>query len=350
MDWMIYGANGYTGRLMVEEAIRRGMRPVLAGRSRAAIEPMAQQYGLPARVFDLGQPDAVLMGLRGMGLVLHCAGPFSKTAKPMVHACLESGAHYLDITGEIDVFAACSALNAEAQQRGIVIMPGAGFDVVPTDCLAAILKLELPSANQLVLAFDAPGGPSPGTAKTAVEGLGNGGRARIDGVLQKVPLAWKTRSFMKNGEARTAMTIPWGDVFTAYISTGIANIEVYMCVPPSTVTRLRKLRPLGPLLGWHPVQAFLKKQVEKTVRGPDESRRQSAETWVWGEVRDAAGHEANGILVTPNGYTLTVLSSLGIVAKLLGAQRPIGGFYTPSRLMGADYVLRLPGVKRLPGK
>ncbi|MBP7370382.1 MAG: saccharopine dehydrogenase NADP-binding domain-containing protein, partial [Arenimonas sp.] len=142
MEWMIYGANGYTGQLIVEEAIKRGWRPILAGRSREAIEPLAQQYGLPARIFDLHDPATVLMGLRGVELVLHCAGPFSKTCEPMVKACLEIGAHYLDITGEIDVFELCHSLDAQAKQRGIVIMPGAGFDVVPTDCLASILKLE----------------------------------------------------------------------------------------------------------------------------------------------------------------------------------------------------------------
>ncbi len=347
MDWMIYGANGYTGQLMVEEAIKRGYRPVLAGRSRETIEPLAQKYGLPARVFALDKHEAVVMGLRGMELVLHCAGPFSKTAAPMVKACLEVGAHYLDITGEIDVFAHCHALDAEAKQRGIVVLPGSGFDVVPTDCLSAILKLELPSAQNLVLAFDAPGGPSPGTAKTAVEGLGKGGRARINGEMRIVPLAWKTRSFSKNGEQRLAMTIPWGDVYTAFVSTGIPNIEVYMSVPPSTVENLRRIRRLGPLLNFSLVQKFLKSQVAKKVRGPSEEKRKDAETWVWGEVSDASGRQASAILKTPNGYTLTVLAALGIVAKLMSPQRPIGGYYTPSRLMGADYILRLPGVKRV---
>ncbi len=347
MDWMIYGANGYTGQLMVEEAIKRGYRPVLAGRSRETIEPLAQKYGLPARVFALDKHDAVVMGLRGMELVLHCAGPFSKTSAPMVKACLEVGAHYLDITGEIDVFAHCHGLDAEAKQRGIVVLPGAGFDVVPTDCLSAILKLELPSAQNLVLAFDAPGGPSPGTAKTAVEGLGKGGRARINGEMRTVPLAWKTRTFNKNGEQRLAMTIPWGDVYTAFVSTGIPNIEVYMSVPPSTVENLRRIRRLGPLLNFSPMQKFLKSQVAKKVRGPSEEKRKDAETWVWGEVSDASGRQASAILKTPNGYTLTVLAALGIVAKLMSPQRPIGGYYTPSRLMGADYILRLPGVKRV---
>lgn len=344
MDWMIYGANGYTGKLVVEEAVRRGLRPVLAGRNATALEAIAQPHGLPVRAFALDNAAAVRTGLNGIGLVLHCAGPFSATSGPMLEACLDVGAHYLDITGEIDVFAACHARDAEAKARGVVVLPGAGFDVVPTDCLAAMLKRELPSATSLVLAFEAGGGPSPGTALTSVEGLGKGGRARIGGELRRVPLAWKTRSFERDGESRFAMTIPWGDVYTAYLSTGIPDIEVYMGVPPATAARLRRLRLLGPLLGLRPVQAWLKKQVQKKVRGPSEGTRGKTGCVVWGEVRDAAGAELRKRLRTPNGYDLTVTASLGIVQRLLAGGAP-AGFHTPSRLMGADYVLSLPGVR-----
>ena len=347
MKWMVYGANGYTGRLIVEEAARRGLRPILAGRNASAIEPLAKQLKLPVRAFALDNPVAVRAGLKDIGLVLHCAGPFSATSAPMVEACLDVGAHYLDITGEIDIFAACHALDVVARKRGVVLMPGTGFDVVPTDCLAAQLKRELPGATSLVLAFDASGGPSPGTALTGVEGLGKGGRARIDGKMTKVPLAWKTRSFERDGESRFAMTIPWGDVYTAFVSTGIPNIEVYMGVPPASATRLRRIRWLGPLLGTAPVQAWLKSQVAKRVRGPSEKGRASSGTRVWAEVRDASGQELKAQLSTPNGYELTVTASLGIVQRLLNGVRPTGGYYTPSQLMGADYVLDLPGVKRL---
>ena len=346
MDWLIYGANGFTGQLIAEEALRRGLKPVLAGRNAEALTLLAQQLQLPARAFALDDAAALRAGLDGIGLVLNCAGPFSATNAPMLEACLDVGAHYLDITGEIDVFAHCHAQHARAQQRSIVVLPGAGFDVVPTDCLAALLKRELPAATSLVLAFDAAGGPSPGTARTAVEGLGQGGRARIAGQLVRVPLAWKTRSFDRDGEARFAMTIPWGDVYTAHVSTGIPNIEVYMGVPPATARNLRRLRWLGPLLGSAPVQALLKSQVAKRVRGPSGKARAATGAVVWGEVQDASGQLLRGQLRTPNGYALTVTAALGIVERLLASERPPGGYYTPSMLMGADYVLSLPGVSR----
>ena len=345
MQWMIYGANGYTGRIIAEEAVRRGHRPILAGRSREALEPLGQALGLPVRIFDL-QPAALALGLKGVDLVLHCAGPFSTTCAPMLEACLASKAHYLDITGEIDVFAHCHQQDERAKSAGIVVLPGSGFDVVPTDCLGAQLKREMPDATSLVLAFDAGGGPSPGTAKTGVEGLGKGGRARIGGQMRKVPLAWKTRTFDRDGQPRTAMTIPWGDVYTAYLSTGIPDIEVYMTVPPKAIGRARKLRLFRPLLGLGPVQRLMKARVEAVVRGPDATRRESSDTMVWGEVRNDRGEMLTRRLRTPNGYDLTVSASLGIVQRLLAGLAP-AGFATPSQLMGADYVLGLPGVQRL---
>jgi len=343
MQWMIYGANGYTGRLMAEQALARGLRPILAGRCHEALEPIGRELGLEVRVFGL-QPAALDLGLRGVSLLLHCAGPFSATCAPMLEACLRAKAHYLDITGEIDVFAHCHQQDARAMAAGIVVLPGAGFDVVPTDCLAALLKRELPDATSLVLAFEAGGGPSPGTAKTSIEGLGKGGRVRIGGELRRVPLAWKHRTFDRDGEPRTAMTIPWGDVYTAYLSTGIPDIEVYMAVPPALVGRLRRLRLVRPLLGLGPVQRLMKARIEKTVRGPSEAKRDSTDTLVWGEVRNAAGREIKRQLQMPNGYALTVAAALGIVQRLRDAPAD-PGFKTPSMLMGAEYVLGLPGVR-----
>ncbi|MEO5558233.1 MAG: saccharopine dehydrogenase NADP-binding domain-containing protein [Dokdonella sp.] len=339
---LIYGANGYTGVLIAEEAVRRGLKPILAGRNRGALEALAQRLSLTCRVFDLDDPAEIARNFDGVDLLLNCAGPFSKTAAPLLEACLVQKAHYLDITGEIAVFALCHHAQPRARRQGIVVAPGVGFDVVPTDCVAAMLKRRLPDAIDLVLAFEAGGSASPGTAKTSVEGLANGGRARIAGELVEVPLAWKTRTFERDGKQRIAMTIPWGDVYTAYVSTGIPNVTTYMAVSPQTISRMRWMRHLKPLLGLAPVQSFLKSRAA-AVAGPDAQRRESTICHIWGEARNAAGTQAQLALVTPNGYALTVQSALGIVGHVLAA-KPAGDYYTPSQLMGADYVLRLPGV------
>jgi short subunit dehydrogenase-like uncharacterized protein len=220
-SFLLYGAYGYTGSLIARIAITQGLRPVLAGRKAAPVADLARDLGLEHRVFDLDDAAAVDQGLRGMLAVLHCAGPFNRTSKPMADACLRTAVHYLDITGEVSVFEALAARNAEAKAAGVMLLPGVGFDVVPTDCLAAQLKQRLPSATRLTLAITSLGRVSRGTATTVVENAGGGGLVRKGGVLTPVPAAWKTRSIGFGEGPVKAITIPWGDVSTAYYSTGI---------------------------------------------------------------------------------------------------------------------------------
>jgi short subunit dehydrogenase-like uncharacterized protein len=341
--WMIYGANGYTGRLTALEAVRRGMRPVLAGRNREAVQALAAELGLEAVVFELDNPESVAGQLRGMRLVLHCAGPFSATSQPMIEACLRSGTHYLDITGEISVFENAWKQAAEAQRADIVMCPGAGFDVVPTDCLAARLVERLPAATRLQLAFEPGGGMSPGTAKTSVEGMARGGCVRRDGALTPVPLGWKTRSIPFRHAERTGVTIPWGDVFTAWVSTGVPDIEVYLSVPPATAARLRRMRLAQPLLRLGFVQDFMKRRIERTTPGPSDEVRAASDTQLWGEATSSDGRSVSATMTTPNGYDVTVTASLGIVGHLLDNDAE-GGYFTPSLLMGSAYAETLPGV------
>lgn len=339
---MIYGANGYTGVLIAEEATRRGLDPILAGRRRDALDALGLRLQKRVRVFELDDPAAVAAQLGDVDGLLNCAGPFSQTAAPLLEACLQRRVHYLDITGEIDVFALCHRAHARALERGIVVLPGVGFDVVPTDCVAAMLGQRLPDATHLVLAFEAGGGASPGTARTGVEGLAKGGRARISGAVVEVPIAWKTRCFERDGRPRSAMTIPWGDVYTAFLSTGIPNVEVYMAMPPHSIAQARWMRHLRPVLRLAPVQRWLQARAAATA-GPDAARRAATTSHVWGEVRNAAGTAARMAIVTPNGYALTVQAALDIAQDVLTRPLP-AGYATPSQRMGPDYVLRLPGV------
>jgi short subunit dehydrogenase-like uncharacterized protein len=341
---MIYGANGYTGRLTAAAAVERGLRPVLAGRSETAVRELAESLGLEYRVFGLDDPAVVRRNIDGCRLVLHCAGPFSVTAEPMIEACIDAGVHYLDITGEIAVFEYAHSRAEAARRADVVLVPGTGFDVVPSDCLAATLVEALPAATRLQLAFEAGGGPSPGTAKTSIEGLGKGGMVRRDGKLLRVPLAYRSRRVPFAHGERTAVTIPWGDVFTAYISTGVPNIEVYIAVPPSVIAKLRRLRWLQPLLGWAPVQAWLKRKAEGRVSGPSDAVRRDTRSELWGEAASADGRTVAATMTTPNGYDLTVTASLGIAAFLLENEAE-GGYYTPSLLMGSGYAASLQGVE-----
>jgi short subunit dehydrogenase-like uncharacterized protein len=341
--WMIYGANGYTGRLIAKQAMKNGLHPVLAGRNPANIEALAAETGFDSLIFELEDTQALIKALEGISIVLHCAGPFSATSQPMIEACLKTGCHYLDITGEVSVFSNAYRQSDEARHADIVLMPGVGFDVVPTDCLAATLVNALPSATKLTLAFEAGSQMSPGTAKTSVEGLAGGGCVRKEGKLKWVPLAWKTREIRFKHGKRLAVTIPWGDVFTAYISTGVPDIEVYMSAPPSAILRLKRLRMLKPLVSMQWVQNMMKRRIKGSITGPQLIERNNTQMQLWGEVHSADGRTVSATMTTPDGYDVTVMASLGIVGYLLENDVE-GGFYTPSLLMGADYATSLPGV------
>ncbi len=341
MNWMVYGANGYTGRLVAAEAVRRGLKPILAGRKAEAIHVLGKSLGLETRVFDL--EGDVASNLDDLRLVLHCAGPFSKTSSPMLEACLSRGVHYLDITGEIDVFEHAWRQDERARRADVLVCPGVGFDVVPTDCLAAMLVRELPSATSLVLAFEAAGGPSRGTALTSLESLGKGGRVRKDGELKSVPMAWKTRRIPFAHAERTAVTIPWGDVFTAWVSTGVPDVEVYLSVPPASLRQMQRMARFSGILSWGWVQSFLRRRIEARPAGPDDGLRARTGVEVWGEAQGADGRIITGTLSGPNGYDITVTASLGVAEHLLHTD-VAGGYTTPSLLMGPDFAAGLPDV------
>ncbi len=352
--FLIYGANGYTGELITRYAVERGMRPILAGRNAAAIGELAAKHGLEHRVFSLDEREKVDAALREVEMVLHCAGPFSITSRAMVEACLRNKKHYTDITGEISVFEACAAQDARAKEAGIMVMPGVGFDVVPSDCLARHLKDRLPSATHLSLAFYGMGRISHGTQATMTMNVGRGGAIRKDGVITPVPAAWKTREIdfgedvssphvSKGSIVKTAVTIPWGDVATAFYSTGIPNIEVFTVAPPSAVKMMKASRYLGWLLASGPIQKYLQKKIPPG--GPSDEERASGKTLLWGGASDSDGNSVEARMQAPEGYTLTALAALNISQKILdGNFTP--GYQTPAKAYGADLVLEIDGVTR----
>jgi short subunit dehydrogenase-like uncharacterized protein len=342
---LLYGANGYTGALIARLAAERGLRPILAGRHQAAVAAVAAPLGLEYRAFALEDTTALHAALADVRAVLLCAGPFAHTARQVADACLRSRTHYLDITGEIAVFEALAALDAEARAAGVMLLPGAGFDVVPSDCLAAHLKRCLPSATRLALAFQVLGRVSRGTANTAVENLAGGGMVRRDGQLVAVPANYKSRTVDLGRGPTTVSAIPWGDVSTAYYSTGIPNIEVYTAMSATARRLLAISGSLRPLLSSYAAQRLLKRLVHSQPPGPSDTERARGVSLLWGEVADSGGQRCAARLRTPEAYTLTAYTALAIAGKLLAGQAP-AGFQTPSRAYGADLILEIPGVTR----
>lgn len=341
---MIYGANGYTGKLIAEHAITQGFKPILGGRNKPQIEQLAKSLKLPARVFDLSDANIIKQQLADIDLVIHCAGPFSATAKPMMEACIASQTHYTDITGEIEVFELAQQLNQQAKDANIVLCPGVGFDVIPTDCLASQLKQKLPDATHLALGFDSTSSMSPGTAKTSVEGLGNGGKIRQNGKIKQVPLAYRSRQIDFGNGIKNAITIPWGDVSTAYHSTGIANIEVYIPMSPKRAQSMRKMNWFRWLFKLNFIQNKMKQKMASSSKGPNAQQREEQATYIWGEVKNAAGEKVTGRIETCNGYQLTYLGAIEVAQYILKNQ-PAGGAYTPSKLVNDQLIHKIASTQ-----
>lgn len=341
--WLIYGAYGYTGRLAAELAVARGLRPVLGGRDRARTEKVAAELGLEARVFALDDATAIDRGLAGMAAVLHAAGPFVHTYEAMAGGCLRAGCHYLDITGEIPVFEGLHALDDRARECGVVLLPGVGFDVVPTDCAAATVAAALTDPVSLELAFHARGSISRGTLKTAIEGLGGPSAVRRNGEIVPAPLGSPRRTIPFADRPRDAVAIPWGDVSTAYHSTGIPNVTVYQT---GLAGRLEHLQRFGAVLRRSAVRRLLTWWVDRTVVGPDEHERARGGIRVWAAATDAAEATVTAELLCPDGYAFTADSAVTAVVALLEAEPAAGlGFLTPSLAFGPDFVDRMQGVE-----
>jgi short subunit dehydrogenase-like uncharacterized protein len=343
---LIYGAYGYTGSLISRAAVDRGFSPVLAGRDPNRIHALGSELDCRSRAFALD--DDVDAQLSGIETVLNCAGPFEETADPLVEACLNQGVDYLDITGELPVFERLARRDDEASAAGVTLMPGVGYDVVPTDCLAAHLHDRLPEATHLSLALSASGSLSGGTLKTLINGFGTGSAIREDGQLRQIPSASKQRVVDFGSGTQTVMTIPWGDLSTAYRTTDIPNISVYVAVPDSVRHVLRLARPFEGLMGTEPVQRLCKGLVDRFVDGPSETDRAENETIIWGEAWCAeSGETVQSVLKTPDTYDLTVEAALGCAERMLDDESEVPtGFATPAGAFGPDLVVELPGVSR----
>lgn len=343
--FLLYGATGFVGEAIARLAKENGFQPIIAGRNTAQLEKLADELDVECRGFDLHDQQKIEQALKNVNVVLHCAGPFLYTSKPMVEACLQTGTHYLDITGEIPVYEAIAARDAEAKSRGVMLLPGVGFDVVPTDCLALHLKQRLPSATHLTLAFkgEGPAGLPPGTQKTIIELIPHGDHVRHNGQLEVPKQATQTRLIDFGKGAVEATRLTWGDIFTAYYSTGISNIEDYAALPKALRQQMAMFNSLRFLFK----PAFMRNLLKLGVKpGPTPEERARSFTHVWGKVEDNQGRKVAARLHGPEaGVIWTARAALAAVRKAIAGNAP-AGFQTPALAYGADFVLECEGVTR----
>jgi short subunit dehydrogenase-like uncharacterized protein len=342
---LIYGATGYTGRLVAESAVERGLRPILGGRSQAPLEALASKYELECRVAPLTDQHALRRILRDIKVALLAAGPFSTTATPMVRACLEAGVHYLDLSGECAVIESLHSWSDEARRRGCMVMPGCGFDVVASDCLASHVSRKLTDAFYLAIGLSGLVTPSRGSLRTLAEHAGMAVRARRNGEYASLPPGALRRRFDYGRGDGWSSAVTWGDVATAFYSTGIPNIEVYFEETATFRAMLLGGRTFGPLLQTPVAQAWLKAYAQWSHEGPTLAERTVHTCVIVAEAQSRSGRRWISRLRTPEAYSFSAQTAPAIAQQVLRGDVE-SGFQTPGRVYGPDFVLHFAGVAR----
>jgi short subunit dehydrogenase-like uncharacterized protein len=318
---LIYGSTGYTGELIAREAARRGLDTVVAGRNAARVQQLASDLGVEGRSFDLSDAEVTRRGLSGVSVVLNVAGPFAVTSAPLLEAALSVGAHYLDTTAELGAFLHSEAADAAAREAGTMVMSGTGWDVVPSDALAARTAARVADPISLVIALKlfvgTPGERIPllfsqGSITSAAGFADYVGSIRAAGVLTRRSDEPTPPIDFGFGPEEVSPA-PMGDLVTAWKSTGIPNIEVFVAggIPAPTASDGQSL-----------------------PAGPDASDRALGRARVYAKVVGRDGSVAEGLVDTPTGYGFTQIAAVEIVARILAGDFSVG-FQTPASAYGS---------------
>ena len=342
---LLYGAYGYTGRLTAELAAAKKLDVILAGRNADALNSMADRLGLPTRVIGLNDVGQLSAALKDIACVMHMAGPFAVTSAPMLNACLATHTNYIDITGEIEVFEALWSREEEIRRAGITVVPGAGFDVVPSDCLAGYVASKLNRPCSLVMALRGLESASQGTLRTAIRQVSKPILCRRAGSI--VPLEDRSPRWIDFGSGdEPCVPISWGDVATAFHSTGVGNITVYFRRTQLLRSADIAGRLFGPLLRGRLGQRVLAAIFRRFPDGANQAERNGRRATIWAEAIDPSGGSFRAILSTPDAYDFAANSALEISSRIVSLQVVLG-LVTPFHAFGADFVLSLPGCSRM---
>jgi saccharopine dehydrogenase (NAD+, L-lysine-forming) len=342
---LVYGGTGYTGRLIADHLREKRASPVIAGRTAHRVQALAAELGVAGRVVTLHNTDALDGALSDISVVINAASPFAQTARPIIESCLRTNTHYLDITGELPVFREAFGYDKPARKRGIMIMPGAALGIVASDCLAMHVAGLMPDAKYLRIGLLRPQLLSRGTFRSALGLVNSHVDIRRNGRLIAVPVGQLQRAFDYGDGERESIAVSWADVFTAYHSTGIRNIEAYL----EAGFVYRSLYQLGAsvadVMRFAPVQRWLDLATSAWPEGPSASQRRTGKCVIIAEAEDSWRRRRSVRLETPDGYSFTA-EAASTIAQRAARGDFLPGFQTPAAVYGADFVLELTGTRR----
>ena len=318
---LIYGATGYTGKLVAMQARETHLSFEVAGRNGPQVTALAEQLDVPCRIFALDDPETIIASLAGVTAVLNCAGPFASTARPLMEACIACGVHYLDITAEYKVYALAEAWSERAAAAGVMLLPGVGWDVVPSDCLAMYLAAKVDQPQSLRIALQVANSMSRGSTTSVGEILGVGLLVRAEGTIVAKPDAAPAR-FDFGAGLLDSVPLSLGDLVTAWKSTGIPNIAMFVNIKENVM-------PEG---------------VAAMPQGPSLEERAANRACAVAEVTGIDGAVVRARIDTINGYSYTPLAAVEAL-RLLAAGQFKPGFQTPATVFGAGFAVSIADTR-----
>jgi short subunit dehydrogenase-like uncharacterized protein len=341
--WLIYGAYGYTGKLIVREALKIGKNPILAGRNDIKLLNLANEFDLKYKLFELDDIDEISENLMDIDIVFNLAGPYSKTSDILIQACLKTQTHYLDLSGDIDIYQNAYSYNEEAKAKGISIICGVGFNVIVTEAAALIASESIKEPSSIMVAIAAMTKPSSGTFKQTMEILPKGGREIRDGVL-KSSIIGEDRRFINYGDfSLMSYSIPMGELPVIQRSTNVKNIKAYLSLSNSMSTSFDFFNEVVTSFASKRYgRVILKKFANAFINGPSEEQNTNGKSYVWASAESENGDISEVIIQTPKAYYFTALLALGVLNEF--EKKEITGALTPAQAFGKDFIKQFKNV------
>lgn len=338
VKWMIYGATGFTGKLIIEQCHTIETSPVLAGRDREKLKKLSEESGYSYRVFDLTNQDKIERELREFDFVVNVAGPFWKDIELLVNACINSHTDYIDLVAGPEL----SELHESALMKDVMLLPGVGFSIVPSDCLKGYLLTKCPDATHYSVFISGLNSVSRGTARGGFEIFKKGILFRRNGSLERVSdFSEKSIDFGTGGTP--CIPMPWGEIHAAHRFTGIHTIRTYAEATKMRRQFLFSMKYLRRLFATSFMQKRLQSMVDSWPEGPDAAEMSREKSTVAGVIQNERGEQHGARIHTAEGYRFTAQSVCAIVNLVLSGKRA-SGYQLPGTLFGYKFVLDIEGV------
>ena len=307
--------------VIAQQAKARGLKPLLAGATATALAAMSRELDMPfrrvsARRYVRRFRDAV----SSVSVVLrYPAGPYSQTARPMLERVSPQASTIWTLTG-ICRSIRWSPRDEQAKQAGVMLLPAVGFDVVPTDCLAAHLKRRLPTATHL--ARSRLGAAASNAARCARRWKGwrrhlDSSRWQVDAHARHVDQTREIISGVEKFGRTTAMS--WGDAVTGVLHDGDSKHSRVFAAPPWLPAAC--IKPRATRDG---CSSLHRSGADAPFGGIDAGRTckegvcHIRYVTCWGEGPND-GEGLSSRLVTPEAYDLTALTAVEAVVRVLGS-------------------------------